>query len=405
MEDFIKNQVAPTLKHLPKNLLKSYFISDSNAGTRSFRKNTGFIKGICHPSENFEKVKGAGLEWVRSDIPFPFEGDGQIRQSYIDFKARVKRFKDNGFKIMAVSPYPGDYIDYGIDPREEKNKGEIEKIAKFIVTDLQGYIDALQITNEMGIPRFTLPLSLKQGAEFIAANAKAMFPDKGEIVVGYNCAGPQTDLNLLLLPYMKYIDWVGIDIYMGCFFFGTMWMFDALIRYLWAMTKKPVIICEYGYISGGKPKTKKEKEEIVHSYGAKNEKDARENIVRFVGNLPERMREYVKKCAQEESNYAKYIFHSEFTNHFYRELPRTTKIPGYDHTPEGQAKFYANIIPRLSKYDFLCGMIVYCWQDSDKCYVCGQSDCPTETRWGLVDMNENEKPSYYAVKDAFAKVK
>jgi hypothetical protein len=47
-------------------------------------------------------------------------------------------------------------------------------------------------------------------------------------------------------------------------------------------------------------------------------------------------------------------------------------------------------------------MFVYCWQDSGDCYVCGQVECPVETKWGLVDYNGNPKPSYYAVKEAYA---
>mgnify|MGYP003317637775 CR=1 FL=1 len=34
-------------------------------------------------------------------------------------------------------------------------------------------------------------------------------------------------------------------------------------------------------------------------------------------------------------------------------------------------------------------MFIYCYQDSDKCYVCGQADCPVETKWGLVDAQGN----------------
>ncbi|MCQ2462238.1 MAG: hypothetical protein MJ177_02390 [Clostridia bacterium] len=405
MENFILNQVKPTLKYLPANLVKSYFTPTKNSDVASVFKKTGFIKGICHPNENFEQLKGAGLEWIRVDIPFPYEKDGSIRACYNDFKARLKRFTDNGLKVMAVSPYPEDYIEYGLDPRNVASKQGIQDIAKFLLTDLKGLIHGIQITNEQGIPRFTLPLKLKQSAWFIGINAQAMAQVKGDIIVGYNTAGPQADLNILMKPYLEYIDYIGIDIYMGCFFFGTMWLFDALIRYIWAYTKKPVLLCEFGYISGGAPKSKQEKKDIIRSYGAADRKDAYKNIDKFVENLPERMKNYVKKCAQEPSNYANYIFRSEFTNHFYRELPAWTVIPGYPHTPQGQAKFYRDIIPRLKKMDFLCGMIIYCWQDSEMCYVCGQDDCPTETRWGLVDCEGKEKPSYYAVKEAFNDVK
>ena len=140
-----------------------------------------------------------------------------------------------------------------------------------------------------------------------------MAPFKGDVPVCYNCAGPQADLNIYLKPYMDYFDFVGIDIYMGCFFFGTMWMFDALLRYLFIMTGKPIVLCEFGYIGGGAPKSKKEKLDIIKSYGAKSKKEAKKNIEAFIENMPETMRNYIKRCAQDPARYARYIFRSEFT--------------------------------------------------------------------------------------------
>ena len=51
---------------------------------------------------------------------------------------------------MAVTPYPGDYIAAGMDPREDEQS--VREIAVFLINDLRGYIDAVQITNEMGSP-------------------------------------------------------------------------------------------------------------------------------------------------------------------------------------------------------------------------------------------------------------
>ena len=82
-------------------------------------------------------------------------------------------------------------------------------------------------------------------------------------------------------------------------------------------------------------------------------------------------------------------------------LPRITVIPGMPHTPEGQAKFFRKVIRRFYKLPFVCGAIIYCYSDFQFCGYCGQTDCPTETMWGLVDVNKKPKPSYYAVRDAF----
>ncbi|MBQ1996415.1 MAG: hypothetical protein II237_09505, partial [Clostridia bacterium] len=66
------------------------------------------------------------------------------------------------------------------------------------------------------------------------------------------------------------------------------------------------------------------------------------------------------------------------------------------------AKFYENLIPKIMAKDYCVGAVIYCWGDSDSCYVCGQKECPVETGWGLVDNDGNPKPAYYAVQKAFS---
>lgn len=408
MENFIKDQITAGVKYLPANLLKSYFIRGSSEETKKIRKNIGFIRGVCHPTENFEQIKGANIEWIRIDIPFPYEKDGTVSKSYENFKEKCRRYQKNGIKVMAVTPYPNEYIEFGADIREKEGKEKIREIAEFIITDMKDCVSGLQITNEMGIPRFTIPLTLEEASEFIAVNLKAMAPIKGDIIVGYNSAGPEAGLHSRLLPYMDFCDYVGVDIYMGCFFTmpGFIWIFEALCRYLWAMTGKPILIQEFGYLSGGAPKTKAEKKAILQSYGVNSEKEAQKNIVQFVENMPSHFSDHVKYvCRNNPEKYFDFIFKSDIKNHFYRELPAITMIPGCPHTPEGQARFFEKCIERLYSLDFVCGCNIYCYKDPDRCYYCGQEDCPTETRWGLVDSKEREKPSYRAVRNVFGRIK
>lgn len=408
MEQFIKDQITAGLKFLPINLLKSYFIKSSSEQTKEFRKKVGFIRGVCHPTDNYEQIKGANIGWIRIDIPFPFENDGTVSQAYTDFKERCRKFQENGIKVMAVTPYPKDYIDYGADIRNDEGIEKVKEIGKFLITDMQGCVSGFQITNEMGIPRFTIPLTIKEAAKFIGVNLEVMHPLKKDIVIGYNSAGPEAMLHSELLPYMSCCDYVGVDIYMGCFFNvpGFIWIFEALCRYLWAMTGKPVLIQEFGYLSGGAPKTRAEKKAILNRCGVNSEKEAKKNIEKFIGNMPAHFAEHVKYvCENDPSRYFGFIFKSDMVNHFYCELPKLTKIPGYPHTPQGQAKFFSDCISHLYSLDFICGCNIYCYKDPDKCYYCGQEDCPTETRWGLVDSKENEKPSYKAVRNVFGRIK
>ncbi|MCQ2485776.1 MAG: hypothetical protein MJ168_10655 [Clostridia bacterium] len=406
MEQFVIDQITSGLKYLPSCLAKSFFIPDSSEQTEKMRKN--FICGVCHPRGEYRKITDANIDWIRTDIPFPFNDDGTINPSYVEYKKKALEFKVNGINVMAVTPYPKDYIAYGADIRRGGGETKIREIARFLIRDLQGVVSGLQITNEMGMPRFTKPLNMNEAAKFIGIQLKEMYYLRGDIVIGYNSAGPQADLHSLMKPYFQYCDYVGIDIYLGCFYGapGFMWMFDALVRYLWAMTGKPVVLQEFGYISGGHTKTRRQRNELLQRYGAKNKKDAKKNIVKFVDNLPKTLSEHTKYiCDENAERYFNFLFKSDMRDHLYCELQRITKIPGYDHTAEGQGKFYTDIIKRL--YDMKCvaGMIIYCYQDPEHCYVCGQADCPVETKWGLVDAQGNPKPSYYAVQKEFGKIK
>ena len=403
MEQFVADQIKYGLRYIPGNVLKSFFIPAFSDETKALRRR-GFIRGVCHPNEDYAQIKKANIRWIRIDIPFPFGEGGALSAAYLRFRERAESYVREGIRVMAVTPYPRDYIDAGVDFRLPENEARLGEIALFFLRDLKGIVSAYQITNEMGIPHFTIPITMKEAARFIGLQLEAMYPEKGDVIIGYNSAGPQADLHLLMKPYHRFCDYIGIDIYIGCFYNagGYLWLFDLLLRYLWAYTRKPLLLQEFGYISGGEAKSKQEKQAILKACGADSREEAEKNIAAFTRNLPERLRRHIEKVGKgDESRYYDLIFKSDLVNHLYRELPKRTHISGYPHTPQGQADFYRDILPRLYRLPYLCGAFIYCYSDAEKCYICGQDDCPTETRWGLVDCGGKEKPSYFAVKKAF----
>lgn len=308
---------------------------------------------------------------------------------------------------MAVTPYPREYIQRNIALNTPDGEKRIREIARFMLKDLRGIVQAYQITNEMGVPRFTVPLRTDQTARFIGIQLETMYPEKGDVLIGYNAALIQADLHAMLKPYHPYCDYVGVDVYLGCFYKIPcfMGMFDALLNYLWAFTRKPILVQEFGYISSGASKTKKQKQDILKSFGFSSEKEVKKNSSQFVSNLPEHMQAHIRHvCQNDDKQYWDFI-HGDFKNHLYRELPKSTRIFGYPHTPDGQARFFSKTICKFYQKKYVAGMFIYCYSDNQKCYICGQSDCPTETRWGLVDSNGVGKPSYYAVQKAFAAIK
>jgi len=391
------------------NYAGSFFTRQTNDYVDELLEKTdGRVKGVCHPNENYEQIKGANIEWVRYDLTsIPYDDNGNETQGYKNFKARCKGYVDNGFKVMCVTQYPDVMIEAGYDPRTPAGVAKIKEYAAYEAQDLQGYVAGFQITNEMGIEHFTLPLTLKEAADYIGIQLEAMVPYKKDIICGFNLAGfTLYTLSDLMRPYVKYCDYVALDLYLGCFenLFKDLYWYDVILRFMWNFYKKPILINEFGYMGYGKLKTEEEKLAILQSYGASSEEDARKNIRAFIDKLPEDFKHhmlYETEWTTEEELAAK-LFDTELVNHLYKEIQGGYQLTKYEHTPEDQAKFYTDVFKHFKKLKFLCGAIVYCYSDSDSCYICGQTDCPVETGWGLVDLNGNPKPCYYAIKEAFA---
>ncbi len=391
--------------------VSSFFKPQTSEEVKDFVKKTGgAVKGVCHPNGNFEQIKGAGIEWVRFDFPLAFDSNGEVTWIYEAYKAYAKMYADNGIKVMAVTPYPYEYLEIGCDLRTPEGKETIKKMARFYAEDLQGIVSAFQITNEMGVEHFTAPFTLAEAAEFTGIQLEAMQEVKGNIITGFNLSNITLyNFSELMKPYFDYCDYIGIDIYLGCFegVFKILQVYDILLRFVWSYTGKPVMLNEFGYIGYGETKSKKEKTEILQGYGFNSEAEAKADIRTFIGRLPEDFREYLKTldAYPDDTAIGNRIFDTEIANHVYKEIHKGYRLANFPHTPEGQADCLAKSIERFANLDFVCGAFVYCYSDSASCYICGQPDCPVETGWGLVDGQGNPKPSYYAVRDAFAKWK
>ena len=366
-----------------------------------------FMAGVCHPEPEYKKIKKANIGWIREDIPFPYDENGKLSASYRAYKKEMRGYVRNGIKIMAITPNPPTYLEHGLDIRKAEDIPKIQEIARFYVKDLKGIAGAFQVANEMGIDRFTKPFTLREAAKFVGVQLEAMYPIRGDVPIGYNLGG----LSIATFPplmnrYNQYIDYVGVDMYFGSFenVVKTMETYTALLREVHVVTGKPLIVAEFGYIGYGEPKTKAEKEEILSRYGVHSEAEAKKDIDAFISRLPQRLRRefeeyYADKSVKEK---AKLLFKGEYANHIYRELSKGTYLRGYPHSPEGQAKFFADLIPKLKALDFCKGAFIYMWNDSERCYVCGQKGCPVETGWGIVDGEGKLKPAYFAVQKAFA---
>ena len=360
-------------------------------------QNGGYIYGVCHPNENYEMLADAGLRWVRFDIPYPYESDGSVSRNYLAFKDRAKGYADRGFRVMAVTPYPRDYINIGgFDPVENAEK--TQEIAVYLYNDLKDITAAFQITNEMGLEGFMKPLNIEQAAKFIGIQLEALDPVTENFPIGYNSAGLSRDLHKLMKPYLQYCDYVGLDLYTGNQGNAKAGAYANDVKKLYRITRKPIIMQEFGFWSEGGPKTAEQKAEILGYYGYSTEAEAIADGQAFIDKLPRQFRQRLQDgYPGEEDRWAEIVFSKEY-QHFYGETAAET-MENIPHTPEGQAEYFRKVMGELRKLNCLAGMIIYCCQDMEYCYNCGHTWCPFETKWGLFNIDGTPKPAYYTVKE------
>jgi len=407
--------------------LTSYVTTVNKQVKTSIEKAGGIIHGVCHPEFDIEGISSAGVNWVRFDLyDTVFDANGNETEGYKQYKEDCKIYTDAGIKVMCITPYPDAYLYssyFGgdeatqtvstVDPRTPEGLAYIAKEAAYMVKDLQGYVAGIQVTNEMPVDRFRTPLTLEEAAEYVAIQLEAMYPEKGDILVGYNVADFQMyQYYTMLADYSQYCDYLGIDLYLGCFenTFKTPFWYDIILRGFYKQSGLPILVCEFGYIGAGQALTDDERSDFLSQFGFSTEEEAKANVLELIEhpnfNETIRARLYEEVPDKDPEVLADLLFNTQNTNnyrqHFYEELNNGYQLTHYEHTREGQAQFYTDVLKKFSKMDFVIGCFAYCWKDSSACYICDSPNCPVETGWGFVDLLGEYKPSYYALKDGYA---
>ena len=68
--------------------------------TSLYAKTGGFMKGICHPNPEYDRLTDAGFGWIRRDVPYPFDMDGNITESYRRFREQARAYAENGLRSI-----------------------------------------------------------------------------------------------------------------------------------------------------------------------------------------------------------------------------------------------------------------------------------------------------------------
>ncbi len=367
-----------------------------------YKKTGGFMKGICHPTDDTDMLTGAGIEWVRWDVPYPFEADGTPAKELTAYKNRSRMFKNAGIRTVAISPYPNEFIKRGIDVTTSEGLEKAGDICGKMAEYLKDVVDCWQVTNEL-MNGFRAPLTMGEIMPYVAACAKGIRKYVPDVCIGQNSCPPWDPVGcenfdtLQELTGKDFFDYLGFDIYFGSWMPGGPNDYEFWIQKLYDYAKMPLILMEFGFSSKGNFYRKEKWNKLLNKYGFADEDEMLANPDRFIKVVLDELSPNLAKKARliapgERSAYLKGAY-----VHLLKCWPAETgDLP---HSEEGQAQFFKETLPAFQKNPALGGAMIYCNVDAEKCFDCGHSDCPIETGWGILQSDLTKKKAYYAIKD------
>ena len=339
------------------------------------------IVGIVYAydaQDEYAAVRDCGFKWIRIGIPFPWQDRmyGTLSPWYQQAKEECRRAKASDLKLMGATFGLGCYR-FDLSDGESRWRDEIpafvgekgteayydrlSETAAFVAKDLHGLIDGLwQCMNEIDNPTFAGPYSADIAADTARAIAKGVVSADPEAMCGINlsrCCDEALRMADKVYREGHAMRYVGDDQYFGSWQGKTIEAWYDVIAILWERYHLPILVNEWGYSSGGRVK------------------DVRPD--------PCALKDGWTDVCHEKS-----WFHSAMGG----------------HTDDTQAAYIARGLEIFAEHPHVIGSFLFCWKDARHCYHCGQSDCPAECYWGIVDKDCKPKPAYVAAKAAIARL-
>lgn len=363
-----------------------------------YAKIGGFMKGICNPVGGYDLLHDLGIGWIRYGVPYPFNSDGSVNEYYLRFLDETRAYAENGIRSVLTTPYPCAFIENGVDPRTPDGLRRVHEVCAFLARDFRGLGVCWQATNELFAVNFRMPLDVPESVEFLVACLQGLREGDPDAAIGHNTVtlADGWDEYCRDIDRRTDCDYFGFDLYIGSWDSGTLADYEKRIEELYELCRKPIILMEFGFASTGGNAHADRREELeflrANGFSSPDEIDRRPQD--FVKILPPRLKNIAETCVPEDLVPTLRGMRTHLTKLWYTDML-------YPHTEEGQARFYAELLPRLFENTHLAGAVLYCVRDSSTCYICGANDCPCETAWGLTRCDDSPKPAYDVVKRMF----
>lgn len=326
--------------------------------------------------DEYDLVLDLGIQWIRLGICFPWEDKmyGTISKKYLECKDRFIKAHNYGIKTMPDTPGMGGYFydeekgcTYWHDswPEFIGEKGteeyyiNIAATTRYICEDLGELAgNVWQCMNEIDIPTFSGDYPTEVVIGTARASAEGIVAANPDALCGINLSRYYEEGLIIadkVYAHGHKFGYIGDDQYFGSWQGKTVEAWNEVITLLYERYHLPVLANEWGYSSGG------------------NVREHRPDASQLPEGIP-------------DTCYVKSWFH---------------EVDG-GHTREVQTEYIRRGYEIFADHPHSLGSFLFCLKDAKACYHCGESDCPSECYWGIVDTMGNKKPAYYAVKQAIA---
>jgi hypothetical protein len=316
----------------------------------------------------------AGIAWLRTgNLGFDqacFLNGTPQPPAFTAAKEQIAALRGEGFRFTGITPGPSKMAEAAGAPGSAAYLENYRRMCAFLAGEYRGLIDSWQVANELDIWIFRHTLSLAQAVEFLKAGIRGVQEAATPAKVGINITlfpslPGEVDGNTeahegVFIARGIYqdsgleLDYAGFDSYPGTWRKGGAESWEEYLEAFHALTGKPIVIQEFGYASAGAMMTPEEDRSGIYPCKAKK--------WRFSWN-------------------------------------------GKGHTREAQAEFIEASYGIFARNPHVIGATYFRWTDPEKCWQCGQADCPVETAWGLLDREKNTKPSYYSYQAAIRRIR
>jgi arabinogalactan endo-1,4-beta-galactosidase len=312
------------------------------------------------------------VKYVRLGLGFPFADEKcvAISERFLRGLKIIEEYAAEGFKALGTTFGPGSsrydpqtkqtrwmsaFPDWAGTHNDARYYEILEHACEVLAQKTRGMVDIWQIANEPDIDIFRGELNDEQIDRFLVTSALAVKKASPESRTGINIGFITDDARRMIksiyqMPKSPF-DYLGIDGYFGSWQKGGPQDWNAYIDESHQLSGKPVIINEWGYSS-------------LQSGPITDD--------------PERKKTYNQGVCRAKA-----------WNNVWKDA----------HSPEEQAEFMRDCIRIFADHPHCIGNFIFRWNDTATCWQCGQPECPAETAWGIVDVNNRPKPAYHALKE------